>query len=212
MSESEERRGDDPVDRALRDLPAPDLSDARMSRIKAQLDARIAAERAASPGRGAPGAEIVSLDEQRRQRRRLASAIVAAAAAALLLILAQRSGDEMDAPRIAEVPEPSAPAPAPMIEEALDETRLAVIPEPAPAVEARPAPPEPRESVASELADGPMPAPSPNDALLEGVGDDELLIALELETLEDIEVIENLDLLLALEGLERTEVDPTEAM
>ena len=83
---------------------------------------------------------------------------------------------------------------------------------------AKPAVPETSpEPAVSRIAQGPAPAPSPTPAEgkeaapaaggeelvdLDGISDEELAMILEIETLEDLDVIANIDLLEELVALE----------
>jgi anti-sigma factor RsiW len=183
------------VDDGLRALPARDVPDDLLGRVKAQEP------------RGEPPALAVEAVEDaqaklrvaevrarlrrarrhagraRRPRRRLALAVGAAAAAALLALalwtapLPGRRGPE-------RIP-PSARAPRPATPD-----RVARAPQPPAAAPRRqePGPAAPEVAGADPLAAAP-------ELGLPEIADDELAVALELDALEDLELIERLDFL-----------------
>ncbi len=142
------------------------------SDLRARLAARIAGEAAAAesaaPRRG-PAGRVPRL-----ARRGVGLAAAAAAAAGLALVLA-RPGSEI--------------APPPPPEPAL--------------AEREPAPPAPEAALAGRTPAPPAPEPAPTPAAAEPAlagadlagSDEDLALLLELETVEDLDVIANLDLL-----------------
>lgn len=169
------------VDDALRALPAPPLPAGLEARLRARLheERREAATSAGPPQRGSP----------RRRRRWVAwSAIGSAAAASLALYLV--SGRDASPPREARAPgeapsaelarreAPAVPAPRGTAERAGGETRLGV------------------QAGTPPAAAAAEPAPE-----LGGVPEEELALALELDTLADLELLESLELVERLAAL-----------
>ena len=166
------------VDLALASAPLPALPDD----LRARLDARIAREKPQVRPRADAAARRTAPRTRRRWLGAPALGLAAAAAAALALYLAlrpgeaTRSGAPIEEPRVAERRRVEPSPELPQVPEAP--------PRPAPA----PAPP--REIAQVETAE-------PSDEDLE-----ELALALELDTLEDLDVIANLDLIERLLALE----------
>ena len=161
------------VDRALLALPEP--------AVGAGLGERLA--RRLAPERGSPGP--VRLAAPRRGRRRFAPALalplVAAAALALFFLLRPAgppAGPSEPVP-IARAPELPAPPRAPIASAAPE----------APSVQRAPKPSE----AEPQLAQRPASAPSLGE--LEALDPEELAVALELDTIEDLPVIANLEVL-----------------
>jgi anti-sigma factor RsiW len=175
------------VDRALAALPARGIPADLEARLAARL-ARAAPIDAAAAGRAsaAPRAPAARPAHARAplRARRLAPwlALPAAAAAALALYLAVRP--PAGAPGGAG--EPSVVAQAPAAPPAAPAAPLSPSAAP-PAAPATPA--EPAAQVAERVA------PAPTEPDLDALDDEELGVALELETIEDLPVIANLDLL-----------------
>jgi len=175
------------VDDGLRALPAPPLP--------ADLRERLAARIAADEGAPRPARRRAQPAPRRRGLRRAvwAAAVAAGAAAAvgLWLRMAPGEGAEEAGPRVA-VREPARPP-------------IAVPPAPAPQLPpVRPGLPAP-PGLEGPLEPTPPPTlvarpePGPPSPTAEPLEPEEIALALELEALEDLEVIEHLDLLLALE-------------
>jgi len=179
-------------------LPARPVPADLRARLQARIDAE-GAEAAApvsrTPTRAAPPSRRRWLGS-----RVFATAAALAAAVALFWALApgQRSGpgSEIERPPIArqESP-PPAPAPTPELDPAPE---LPNVPEPlAPQIaETTPAPAAPQIAEAK-----PEPSPTAADAEFDPVPAEEIAVALELETIEDLDVIANLELLEALVAL-----------
>lgn len=125
--------------------------------------------------------------------------------------VAERDPEPDDVPLPAVVPEPLAEHPAPPSAPpapAIPEAVAGRAPErptpPAPGEEVVPAREPLPEPTAPALAEAPAPRERPEDPRvpLSDLSDEELVLALELEILRDLPVIENLDLLEALGPLE----------
>ena len=161
------------VDRALLALPEPALG----AGLGERLAQRLAAERS-SPG-------PVRLAARRPDRRRFAPALalpVAAAAALALFFLLRPAGPPAgpaESVPVAQAPELPAAVPAPIASAAPE----------APPLKRPPQPPEAEPQLAQRLA----PAPSLGE--LEALDPEELAVALELDTIEDLPVIANLEVL-----------------
>ena len=202
------------------ELPAPD----RLSRLHADLRAKLDAQQAVDPGR----ARIVVL----RGRWLAPVGMALAAGLALYLLTGPRPGPgPADAPSIARTdPVPSADG-DPLTPFAVSER---VEPAPVPDAQAAPAPRPPsadriaraaaRPVAVEEPLAAPAPAPPPaqqvaraeapvkdasplasDDPLLAAASDVELAVALEYEVLSDLDVIGNLELLELLGGLDGPE-------
>jgi len=161
------------VDCALLALPAPAVG----ADLRERLARRLAAERRA------PGP--VRLEPPRRARRRFAPApaLPMAAAAALALFLVLRPAGSPEGP-VESVPSAQAPevpvAPSPPIASAEPERPTA---EPAPQL----------SKAEPQLAEQVAPAPAGGE--LEALDAEELAVVLELDTIEDLPVIANLEVL-----------------
>ena len=161
------------VDRALLALPAPPVG----AELRERLARRLAAER------GAPGP--VRLEPPRHDRRRFAPAlalpVVAAAALALTLVLRPAGPPEGPAESVPIAQAPEVPAtPSPPIASAEPER---------PAAAPAPQPPEAEPQLAEQVA------PAPSEGELEALDPEELAVVLELDTIEDLPVIANLEVL-----------------
>jgi hypothetical protein len=179
------------VDLALSSTPLPAVP----AQLRARLEQRIAADAAPAerasrggPGRAAP------------PRRRLyvpAAGLAAAAAAALYLVLRPDEpslpGAGPAQPPVAVIePVAPAPAPAPPAERSEIARELPAPSPPKAPPAAEPTAPVPRGAPAGQLAER-----DPSEQDLEELG-----LVLELDTLQDLEVIANLDLLERLVALE----------
>jgi hypothetical protein len=167
------------LDGLLAGAPAPAVPDS----LRARLEARIAAAEAGA-GAGLPDTRLRDGAGVRAPRRawrsRVAGAVAAAAAAiAIYLALANREPAIPGAPPApVQVARPQAePAPA------------------APQIAKRDAPAPVAAKVIARRPEPEAPAPAPAPIDLEAVPDEDLGIALELETVEDFEEIANLELL-----------------
>lgn len=158
------------VDLALLALPAPAVG----AELRERLARRLAADRVA---RGP-----VRLEPPRRARRRFAPALAlpVAAAAALALFLVLRPEGPPEGPAelvpIAQAPEvPAAPSP--------------------PIASASPAADRAPQSPAAEPQLAEQVAPARSEGELEALDAEELAVVLELDTIEDLPVIANLEVL-----------------
>ncbi|MEM7411244.1 MAG: zf-HC2 domain-containing protein [Myxococcota bacterium] len=194
------------VDHALGTLPLPDVEATRWDR----LQERIAAERDAVATAPAPSRARGAAPRRRRPERWLAASAAAAALLALYLAFGRDPGSTPTPPPIARdespvVPTPEAPAPKPPVE---------VAREPAPPPEAsdvegsepslpepRLVPPVPDPRPATDATSLARAESAPSSAPAEP-SDEELALAIELETVRDLEVIANLELLEAWLSLE----------
>jgi anti-sigma factor RsiW len=170
------------VDRAVLSLPEPAVG----AGLGERLARRLAAERSSPPEREAlppPASGPVRIAAPRRRRYAPALALPLAAAAALALFFLLRPAGPPAGPAesvpIAQAPELPAPAGAPIASAAPE----------APSVERARKPPE----AEPQLAQRPAPAPSLGE--LEALDPEELAVALELDTIEDLPVIANLEVL-----------------
>jgi hypothetical protein len=178
------------------------LSAAELPTVPASLRARLEA-RIASAGRGEMGPPPMRrAGPSRRAWRRAAGALAAAAAvAALYLAVATREPARPEkAPAPPQIARPLEAAP---LEAPAQTAREAPAPTPreAPQVVAKLPPPAPPPPAAGKVAAPALPAPAPVPAPpaaeldLATVPEDELGLALEMETVEDLDVIGNLELL-----------------
>jgi anti-sigma factor RsiW len=193
------------VDALLASTPLPALRPGLRERLEVRLRQEERREEAESRGRKAGR---LGPPPARRWLARPAWGIAAAAAAALALYLTVRS----DGPGL-----PAATTPAP---EFAQQPALPGIPQGSPAPKASPAPAAPEaspEPAAPRFAQAPAVEPSPPGAEgpeeavaaggegqidIDGISDEELAMILEIETLEDLDVIANIDLLEELVALE----------
>jgi hypothetical protein len=157
------------VDGALAALPSPAVA----PDLRARLAGRLAAEPGPRSARPPPA----------RSRRMLRAALPAAAAAALALYLALRApappGEPPEPAAIAKAPPAAAVEPGP-------EPQIAETPPEAPAVEPAPSP-------APQIAERTPEAAVEGE--LEALETEELGVVLDLDTIEDLPVIANLEVL-----------------
>jgi hypothetical protein len=171
--------------RRLRALHRVDalLAQTPLPAVPAQLAEGIASRLA--PRRAAPGL--------RRRWPWVGAALAAASAAALYLALpARRTPPAGQEPLLAQ----EVPAPEPARE------RPAAGASPEPRAVARAAPPGPAPEGAPRAVARAQPPAAPEAAELEAASDEELALALEIETLEDFDLIANLELAMRLAALE----------
>jgi hypothetical protein len=171
-------------------LPARPVPNDLRARLQARIDADDAHE--------APPVRVMTRTAPPARRRWLGSralATAAAVAAAVALYWAFTAGDragpgrEIETPPIAREDVPPVPTRAP-----------AALPEPDPAPEL-PSVPESSVPQIAEATPAPTPLPEAPDADFDPVPAEEIAVALELETIEDLDVIANLELLEALVAL-----------
>jgi anti-sigma factor (TIGR02949 family) len=177
------------VDGLLVEAPAPAVPAGLRQRLAARIQADRETPELRTYVRSRPTAAAPARSGERRpgRRRTIRPAAVftaAAAAGALVLYWTVRSG---------EPPRPDAPV-APPVARTAPEPARPTTPEPIPAPTPTPARPTPREET--------LVAETPPEVDLEAIDEEELALALEMETLEDLEVIANLDLLTRLVELE----------
>jgi len=177
------------VDGLLASVPAPAVPPDLRARLAARIeaDAGEAVDEEIRPRRVRP----VPARAPRRVRWYAQPAAVfaaAAAAAALVLFWTVRSAD---GPAPGEPPIPVAQIPVPVAPEA----ETGSLPEPSPV------PLQVVETQPERVAPRPELVPEP-EIDLEVISEEELALALDLETLEDLEVIANLDLLSRMLDLE----------
>jgi anti-sigma factor RsiW len=162
------------IDAALRSLPSPAVPSA----LRARLDRRLAAERAE------PGTRRVPPPSARRWRGLLGVALpAAAAAAAVALYLALRAPDPSG-----QTPEPAPIAKAPLVAPAEPEAEPRI-------AEAEPEPPAASPSPAPVPRIAERPPQSPGVGELEALDTEDLAVVLDLDTIEDLPVIANLEVL-----------------
>jgi anti-sigma factor RsiW len=166
---------------ALRAVPIPDLPWNLESRLRARIEEDRAERRRVVLGVAPPAPRRIS------PRLGIAAAVALAASLALLLVFGpRRSGDESTAPdrRVAR----ERPVPAP-------ESPRSVKPEiPEPPAEAKIAVEQPAPVRVPASAPIAPPAASTRE-ILASASDDELAVALDFETIDEFEIIDNLELL-----------------
>ncbi len=188
------------IDAGVRELRNAPIGAERMARMRAGLDARIAAAAA----EGEAPAPVTPISSHPRWQRWAVPAAAALAAAVLLALLLSQGE-----PRPIEVADDGAPAPV----QPTPESPLEVVPETQVAEAPAPVPvpvPVPETDVADAPVPGPMPetqvadapAPTPPAGALDAASDEELAVAFEYDRLADYDVIAQLELLELLDVLE----------
>ncbi len=188
---ADEAREIDAGVRALRDEP---VASEQLARMRAGLDAKIAAAEVS----GGAGGEAVPIDVHPRFGRRMLGAAAAIAAAVLLALWIGRSGEmtgERAPRRVADDAPPieiEGDAPREQIADAGGEAEFETTGEAMTQIEPEP---EPEPELAGE-------ARTQTELDLEAASDEELALAIEYDQLTDYDVIAQLDLLELLDAME----------
>lgn len=190
------------ADAALRALASRAPAPGQLERIRAGLERRLAEQ--AQGAHGGKTGKLIPL----RGRTRWMAPLAAALAAGLALYLSAGGGPEQASETVA--PRQQAPPPVARVPEAVPSQPS--LPEATPEPSSGPPALDGGRALAGAApqpsTDAPTPQPSPASdplALEDADSSIEVAIALELDTLRDFEVIENLDLLELLAELESTE-------
>jgi anti-sigma factor RsiW len=176
------------ADQQLRDLAGRPVAEDRLARMRAGLDAKLAADE----GEWASGAVVIAFPNRGRWMAAAAAALAAGLALYLVVDRPSANGPTVVSERIAEVPAP--------VESLAEPDRIA---QGAPNGTAA-------ANDGPEVVDPPALARAPDlieesTSVLDTASEEEIAIALDYETLTDFEVIARLELLELLDDLDTVE-------